>query len=148
MLLPNSPPAPALYNYAQTLGIISASLTFFQYAPQISTTYRAGVVGALSIPMMLLQVPGSAMFVGSLIGRPGVEWSAWLSYAFAGTMQGVLLVSQRLVVCSAVSRSNRLKPFDSQFMCLIFRARQRKLGQDDFGNPLAITLEQEDDIED
>lgn len=43
--------------------------------------------------MMLIQVPGSAMFVGSLVGRPGVEWSAWLSYAFAGTMQAVLLVS-------------------------------------------------------
>jgi len=43
--------------------------------------------------MMLIQVPGCVMFVGSLIGRPGVEWSAWLTYAFAGGMQAVLLVS-------------------------------------------------------
>lgn len=93
MLLRNSPPSPALYNYAQFLGITGAALTLPQYLPQISTTFRSGVVGALSIPMMLIQVPGSAMFVGSLIGRPGVEWSAWLSYAFAGTMQAVLLVS-------------------------------------------------------
>ena len=93
ILLPNSPPHPLLYKYAQFLGITSAFLTFFQYAPQITTTFRSGVVGALSIPMMLIQVPGSAMFVGSLVGRPGVEWSAWLSYAFAGTMQAVLLVN-------------------------------------------------------
>ena len=93
ILLPNSPPHPLLYKYAQFLGITSAFLTFFQYAPQITTTFRSGVVGALSIPMMLIQVPGSAMFVGSLVGRPGVEWSAWLSYAFAGTMQAILLVS-------------------------------------------------------
>lgn len=32
--------------------------------------------------------------------------------------------------------------FAVQFMCLIFRARQRKLGQDDFGNPLVITLDE------
>lgn len=43
--------------------------------------------------MMLIQVPGCVMFVGSLVGRPGVEWSAWLTYAFAGSMQAVLLVS-------------------------------------------------------
>lgn len=40
--------------------------------------------------------------------------AAWISYAVAGAMQGVLLV-----------------------MCIIFRARQHKHGLDDFGRPLA-----------
>jgi uncharacterized protein with PQ loop repeat len=84
---------PLLYTYAQFLGISATALTFLQYAPQIIRTYRLKIVGALSISMMLIQVPGSAMFVGSLIGREGVEWSAWLPYAFAGSMQAVLLVS-------------------------------------------------------
>lgn len=67
-------------------------LTLCQYAPQIIRTYRSKMVGALSIEMMLIQVPGSAIFVGSLINREGVEWSAWISYAIAGSMQLVLLV--------------------------------------------------------
>jgi hypothetical protein len=29
-------------------------------------------------------------------------------------------------------------------MCLIFRARQRKLGQDDFGNPLSVANDEVD----
>jgi hypothetical protein len=85
--------SPFLYPYAQFLGVSATILTVFQYAPQILKTYQSGVVGALSIPMMLIQVPGCVMFVGSLVGRPGVEWSAWLTYAFAGSMQAVLLVS-------------------------------------------------------
>lgn len=43
--------------------------------------------------MMCIQVPGSVAFILSLVGREGVEWSTWLTYAFAGGMQAVLLVS-------------------------------------------------------
>ena len=39
--------------------------------------------------------------------------SAWSTYAVAGILQGALLV-----------------------MCIMWRARQRKLGIDDFGNPI------------
>lgn len=53
------------------------------------------------------------MFVASLVGRPGVEWSSWLAYAATGVMQGGLLA-----------------------MCLAWRQRQKTLGVDDFGQPL------------
>lgn len=62
---------------------------------------------------MLIQVPGSVLFVGSLIGREGVEWSTWASYAVTGGMQAALLG-----------------------MCVVWKQRQVRLRVDDFGMPL------------
>ncbi|KAI0357937.1 hypothetical protein OH77DRAFT_1475815 [Trametes cingulata] len=99
--------------WATFLGVSSALLAALQYAPQIAHTARIKLVGALSIPMMLIQTPGAVLMVLSIALRPGTNWTTWISYAVAGAMQGILLV-----------------------MCIIFRARQHKLGLDDFGRPL------------
>ncbi|KAI0633969.1 hypothetical protein C8Q77DRAFT_714608 [Trametes polyzona] len=102
--------------WATFLGVSSALLAALQYAPQIAHTARLKLVGALSIPMMLLQTPGAVLMVLSIALRPGTNWTTWISYAVAGAMQGVLLV-----------------------MCIIFRARQHRHGLDDFGRPLSCT---------
>ncbi|KAI8972398.1 hypothetical protein BD414DRAFT_469382 [Trametes punicea] len=105
--------SPQLQLWATFLGISSALLAALQYAPQIVHTYRLKLVGALSIPMMLIQTPGAVLMVLSIALRPGTNWTTWISYAVAGAMQGILLV-----------------------MCILFRTRQHKLGLDDFGRPL------------
>ena len=125
-------PSTRLEFWATFLGVSSAILAALQYAPQIVHTYRLKLVGALSIPMMLIQTPGAIFMVLSialryasvtplqysgwnLTGpcRPGTNWTSWTTYAVAGIMQGMLLA-----------------------MCIIWKLRQSKLRIDDFGNPL------------
>ncbi|KAJ2806723.1 hypothetical protein H4R20_001581 [Coemansia guatemalensis] len=77
--------------WASLLGLFSLCLTCMQFLPQISKTWRSGVVGALSIPMMLMQTPGGFLFAYSIAIRPGVNWSSWISTFMAATLQGVLL---------------------------------------------------------
>jgi len=55
--------------WAIFLGVSSALLAAFQYAPQIVHTYRLKLVGALSIPMMLIQTPGGFIMVYSITIR-------------------------------------------------------------------------------
>ncbi|KAJ3552044.1 hypothetical protein NM688_g4365 [Phlebia brevispora] len=102
--------------WATFLGVTSTMLAAFQYLPQIAHTYRHKLVGALSIGMMLIQTPGAVLMVMSIALRPGTNWTTWSPYAMAGILQGTLLV-----------------------MCLFWRARQQRLGIDDFGNPLVPT---------
>jgi uncharacterized protein with PQ loop repeat len=80
-------------DFAIFLGLSGTLLAVLQYAPQIYKTYRAGLVGALSIGTMVIQVPGSVLFVLSIAIRPGVNWTSWIPYAVTGAMQGALLVS-------------------------------------------------------
>jgi hypothetical protein len=75
-------------DFAIFLGLSGTLLAVLQYAPQIYKTYRAGLVGAL-----IIQVPGSVLFVLSIAIRPGVNWTSWIPYAVTGAMQGALLVS-------------------------------------------------------
>ena len=115
------------------LGVTSALLAAFQYIHQISHTWGIKLVGALSIHMMCIQTPGAVLMVLSIALRPGTNWTskflhhtdlysliltplftAWISYAVDGIMQGILLA-----------------------MCIVFRGRQHALGLDDFGRPLA-----------
>jgi hypothetical protein len=77
-------------------------------------TARSKLVGSLSIPMMCLQVPGSAIFVYSLALQPGTDWSSLAAYVLTGVLQLVLLV-----------------------LCIAWRFRQRRAGIDDYGRPLA-----------
>ena len=49
----------------------------------------------------------------TLSRRPGTDWTSWATFAVAGVMQGILLA-----------------------MCLVWKARQNRLGIDDFGNPI------------
>jgi len=106
-------PSTRLEFWATFLGVSSATLAALQYAPQIAHTYRMKLVGALSIPMMLIQTPGAIFMVLSIALRPGTNWTSWVTYAVAGIMQGMLLA-----------------------MCIIWKLRQNKLRIDDFGNSL------------
>lgn len=107
------PPHPLLRLLATFLGVSATILAILQYAPQIHKTYKARLVGALSLGTMAIQVPGSVLFVLSLAFRPGTDWTSWLPYAVTGAMQGALLV-----------------------ICLLWKRRQKALGIDDFGKPL------------
>jgi len=100
--------------WAAFLGITGTLLAAGQYLPQIIHTQKAKHVGSLSIPMMCLQVPGSVIFVYSLAIRPGAEWSTVAAYVATGVFQLVLLIQ-----------------------CVIFLIRQKRLGLDDYGRPLA-----------
>jgi hypothetical protein len=45
--------------------------------------------------------------------RPGTDWTSWITFAVSGLMQATLLT-----------------------MCIVWTFRQRRLGIDEFGNPL------------
>ncbi|KAI9836363.1 MAG: hypothetical protein M1819_001392 [Sarea resinae] len=81
-----------LQTWANVLGILATILSSIQYFPQLWTTWRLRHVGSLSIPMMLIQTPGSYVWAGSLAARLGPGgWSAWGVYVVTGTLQGCLL---------------------------------------------------------
>lgn len=82
-----------LSGWADFLGISAAVLSIIQYLPQIWTTWKLGHVGSLSIPMMLIQTPGSFIWAGSLAERLGIDgWSTWGVFLMTGCLQGSLLV--------------------------------------------------------
>ncbi len=54
-------------------------------------TLPGQIVGALSLPTMMLQVPGSFVFAYSLYLVPGSHWSSWVTFLVSGLLQGVLL---------------------------------------------------------
>lgn len=101
MLLGHAP-ARLLDELALFLGLSGTFLAILQYAPQIVKTYRAGLVGALSLGTMIIQVPGSVLFVISIAVRPGTNWTSWIPYAVTGAMQGALLVSLTYMPCAHV----------------------------------------------
>ena len=81
-----------LGQWANALGIMATILAAIQYFPQIWMTWHLGHVGSLSIPMMLIQTPGSFVWSGSLFARLGLEgWSSWGVFLVTGCLQGVLL---------------------------------------------------------
>ncbi|KAJ2827904.1 hypothetical protein IWW50_001653, partial [Coemansia erecta] len=97
------PYAAPTRTWASLLGLFSLCLTCLQFFPQIVKTWRSRAVGALSIPMMLMQTPGGFLFAYSIAIRPGVNWSSWISTFVAATLQGVLLA-----------------------ICLVFDAREKR----------------------
>jgi hypothetical protein len=81
-----------LGTWANILGITATILAAIQYFPQIWMTWHLGHVGSLSIPMMLIQTPGSFVWSGSLAARLGIEgWSTWGVFLVTGCLQGCLL---------------------------------------------------------
>ncbi|KAG9313688.1 hypothetical protein JVU11DRAFT_6035 [Chiua virens] len=121
VLLTDSPPSsdstvphpPQITLWATFLGVTSGLLAAVQYAPQLLQTYNLKLVGALSIPMMVIQSPGGIVMAVSIAMRPGTDWTSWVMYAVSAVMQTWLL-----------------------FVCLGWKIRQRRLGIDDFGRPL------------
>lgn len=77
---------------ANALGIMSTIITFIQYIPQIMETYRFKASGALSVMMMCIQTPGGFVWTTTLMLKPGSQWSSWLPYLSAATLQGVVLL--------------------------------------------------------
>ena len=79
-------------SWANILGIIAAVLSVTQYIPQIHKTWKLRRVESLSIPMMLIQTPGSFVFAASLAARLGPEgWASWGVFVITGCLQGSLL---------------------------------------------------------
>ncbi|KAI0046323.1 hypothetical protein FA95DRAFT_1542653 [Auriscalpium vulgare] len=120
LLISTSPSDPSgsvrsrqLSLWATFLGVSSAVLAALQYAPQLVHTYRLKLVGALSIPMMMIQTPGGFIMVLSIALRPGTDWTSWIQFLVAAIMQAFLLG-----------------------MCVSWKVRQHKLHVDDFGHPL------------
>ncbi|KAF9205639.1 hypothetical protein BGZ59_000374, partial [Podila verticillata] len=95
--------------WASFLGITSVILATIQYVPQILRTWHRKSVGALSIPMMMMQTPGAALLTLSLALRPGANWTTWIVYAVTGCLQGTLLI-----------------------MCIYYHFRAKALGYDSF----------------
>ncbi|ORZ18555.1 hypothetical protein BCR42DRAFT_477692 [Absidia repens] len=77
--------------WAGFLGVLSMVMAAMQYFPQIYKTWKRKSIGALSIPMMMLQTPGTGLFVYSLMVRPGTNWTAWITYLVTGILQSILL---------------------------------------------------------
>jgi hypothetical protein len=81
-----------LETWGNILGITATILAAIQYLPQIWMTWHLGHVGSLSIPMMLIQTPGSFVWAASLTARLGVKgWSTWGVFLVTGCLQGCLL---------------------------------------------------------
>ncbi|KAH7101848.1 hypothetical protein BKA62DRAFT_702492 [Auriculariales sp. MPI-PUGE-AT-0066] len=113
LLIGTKPGSDTLDIWTGFLGLLSAACAVVQYGPQLAHTWNSKVVGALSIPMMCIQTPGAVAMVISIAIRPDTDWTSWATFAVAGVMQGVLLA-----------------------MCIVWKARQTRLGIDDFGNPI------------
>ncbi|KAJ3015733.1 hypothetical protein HKX48_004418 [Thoreauomyces humboldtii] len=73
------------------LGVLATFTSILQFLPQILHTWSEKSVGALSIPMMMMQTPGSLLVVYSLYIQPGANWTSWLPYLICGLLQGCLL---------------------------------------------------------
>jgi uncharacterized protein with PQ loop repeat len=76
---------------AGVFGVLSMVVAVVQYLPQLFKTWESKMVGALSIPTMVMQSPGSFLLAYSLAIRPGVNWTSWITYFVSGTLQGILL---------------------------------------------------------
>jgi len=77
---------------AGVYGVIATVMSLIQFLPQIRKTYVNKSVGALSIPSMLIQCPGSFIIVLFLAIQPGTNWTTWITYFAGGTLQGALLL--------------------------------------------------------
>lgn len=73
---PTVPRASQVTLWATFLGVTSGLLACVQYMPQLIQTYRLKLVGALSIPMMVIQSPGGVVMVVSIAMRPGTDWTS------------------------------------------------------------------------
>lgn len=98
-LHPDSEPTVA---FGQATGILTTVTTFVQWLPQLIETGRRRSVGALSIPMLCIQMPGSMVFFLYMAFAQHADVTTWLPTAAAALQQLILLT-----------------------MCIIFCARER-----------------------
>lgn len=74
------------------LAVIALVSSLIQFLPQILRTWKLKVVGALSIPAMMMQTPGSFLFCYTLAISPGTNFTSWMTYFVGGCLQGILLI--------------------------------------------------------
>ncbi|EGG24148.1 hypothetical protein DFA_06294 [Cavenderia fasciculata] len=80
-----------LEGYAFFLGVLAAILVFFQWMPQIYTTWLADEIGSLSLVSLCIQVPG-ALLVCYFQLSSGQSWITWFPYLATAIQEGVLVV--------------------------------------------------------
>lgn len=85
----SSPMATAIWT--TLLAFIALIASSVQFIPQILRTFQLKVVGALSIPAMLMQTPGSFLFCITIATSPGTNITSWITYFVGGCLQGALL---------------------------------------------------------
>ncbi|QOU18725.1 hypothetical protein BRETT_001793 [Brettanomyces bruxellensis] len=78
--------------YADVSGVVSLILQVVQYLPQLWTTYRIREPGTLSIPSLVIQVPGTFYWAYSLYDEADSKWSSYLPFFAAASLQGILLL--------------------------------------------------------
>jgi uncharacterized protein with PQ loop repeat len=104
--------------WADILGLISTLFAFIQFMPQIYTTWKSKTVGALSIPTMAIQAPGSFVFAYTLATKPGSNITMWLTYVCSGTLQAALMV-----------------------LCIVLQYRERRNGAAEDTRPLLSDID-------
>lgn len=137
------PHPPQITLWATFLGVTSGLLAGVQYAPQLIRTYRLKLVGALSIPMMVIQSPGGIVMAISIAMRPGTDWTSTCRFLVIDTVDlkkwmGLIeccILGWVMYAVSAVMQACLLA------MCFAWKIRQRRLGIDDFGRPLGEPAE-------
>jgi uncharacterized protein with PQ loop repeat len=78
--------------WAGCLGIISLLTGLVQFMPQVIHTITCRDFGALSLPMLLMQCPGSFLFAYSLSIQSGTNWTSWIGFLIGGTFQAILIL--------------------------------------------------------
>jgi uncharacterized protein with PQ loop repeat len=92
MLLVKGGESEVAVRAAALLGLGSLSLSLCQFVPQLARTWRLKEAGALSIPALAMQAPGSFVFCYTLAISPGTNVTTWATYFAGGTLQSSLLL--------------------------------------------------------
>ena len=78
--------------WAKGLGLFALVTSTIQYVPQIVETWKRKSIGSLSIMSMMMQIPGTCIFVYTLIFRPESNYTNWIGSLAAAIFQGILFV--------------------------------------------------------
>mmetsp|Transcript_3617 Transcript_3617/g.4003 ORF Transcript_3617/g.4003 Transcript_3617/m.4003 type:complete len:300 (-) Transcript_3617:246-1145(-) len=95
-----------MITYARICGIISAIAVLIMWLPQLWTTFRSREIGTLSIPMLLLQIPGAFLIVYFQAVQSKSDITTWGPYVIQGIEQSLLLA-----------------------MCIVYWIRDRRRGK-------------------
>mmetsp|Transcript_8423 Transcript_8423/g.35215 ORF Transcript_8423/g.35215 Transcript_8423/m.35215 type:complete len:321 (-) Transcript_8423:48-1010(-) len=84
------PYSPLVVWYSYGLSAIGVLAVLFQFTPQIYMTYKIKERGSLSIVMLLIQTPGTWIWLLYLVAD-GQNWSTWISTLVAAVEVSILL---------------------------------------------------------
>ncbi|KAJ3220826.1 hypothetical protein HDU81_011165 [Chytriomyces hyalinus] len=76
---------------ASGFGVLSAVSSLVLFVPQIFETVKLKSAGALSIPTLMMQVPGNFLFALSISLAPGANFTSYAPLLISGMLQFVLL---------------------------------------------------------